>query len=106
MRVERPAPGTPASLLQYPLSRTRTRQRTLAENGRTADKNRPPLPPSGAPGDPLQKLNGFNGLQARKRGSRVAPELWRAIVETEIFGGRKWDVAVSRDGVACEVSRP
>ena len=38
------------------------------------------------------------------RASVDAP-LWRAIVETEIFGGRAWDEVTSRDGVRSLVAR-
>lgn len=35
----------------------------------------------------------------------VDAQLWRAIVEAEIFAGRAWDEAVSRDGVRSLVTR-
>ena len=34
----------------------------------------------------------------------VDPQLWRAIVELEIFAGRDWRELVSSDGVRCEVT--
>jgi hypothetical protein len=57
------------------------------------------------PTKPSKKANGLNGLQARKGRSSISPERWRAIVEVEIFGGRRWQAVVSSDGVSCQVSQ-
>ena len=56
------------------------------------------------PTNPPKKVNGINALRAPKSGSSIAPERWRAIVELEVFGGRRWQAVVSSDGLTCEVS--
>jgi hypothetical protein len=62
-------------------------------------------PYSGAPANPPKKINGANALQALKSRSRVPPDLWREIVQIELFGGRDWRPIVSSGGVTCEVGK-
>jgi hypothetical protein len=65
----------------------------------------PPATPIAArPRTLLKKVNGFNGLRGCKSRSSIPAEQWRAIVEVEIFDGRRWRGVVSSGGVACEVS--
>ena len=58
---------------------------------------------TGAPPNPPKKINGFKSLPAPKGGSSIALGAPRHVIEVEVFGDRKWQWAVSSDGVVCEV---
>jgi hypothetical protein len=56
------------------------------------------------PTNPIEKSNGFNGLQAAKSGSTPAIYGPRRVIEAELFAGRDWAPVVSPDGVICMVA--
>jgi hypothetical protein len=59
---------------------------------------------TGAPPNPPKKLNGNNHFGAGKSRSSIPQNLWREVIETEVFAGRSWRPVISSDGVFCEVS--
>jgi hypothetical protein len=62
---------------------------------------------TGAPTIAQKKPNDFSDLQGPNFRSsvRVSPDLWRNVIETEFFAGRKWAKTVSADGVTCSIAR-
>jgi hypothetical protein len=67
-------------------------------------KKAPRYPYSGGETNRPKTVNGFNGLQRPKSPSSIPAKQWRAIVEVEIFGGRRWRAVVSSHGVEAEVA--
>jgi hypothetical protein len=68
----------------------RCRERGRERSRKTAVqalKNGGRYPHSGAPANPLKKLNGHNGLRARKGGSSIPRRL---LHEVEVFADRAW----------------
>jgi hypothetical protein len=78
--------------------------RACRERGKERVRKASLGPTTGAPPNPLKKLNGANGLHGSKARSSTPQNLLRDVIETEIFAGRSWRPVISSDGVVCWVS--